>query len=114
MKRSPLKRKTPLKAKGWGIKTIGKRGRANSKSRQMIANIAAERGISKCEVKLPGCMETFGIAPAHRHKRDHYNGDAEKLADPNEWVAACQWCHDQMEQNKKLTETVFAQLRPSA
>lgn len=113
MKRTPLKRKTALKAKSWGIKTIGKRGKANRKSRNMISQIAAQNNLYTCEAKLDGCMGTFGIAPAHRHKRDHYNGDAEKLADPQEWVAACQWCHDIMEKSKEKTEEVFERLRPS-
>ena len=105
-------KRTPLKAKRWGIKTIGKRGRANREARKRIAQLGAEMNITECEIKLAGCMRTFGLAPAHKHKRDWYNGDVEKLSDPNEWVGACQYCHDKIESNKALTEEVFNRLRP--
>lgn len=106
-------KRTAIKRKSWGIKKIGKRGMANRKSRAMIAKIAEEHNLQTCEIKLNGCMKTFGVAPAHRHKRDYYNGDAERLADPQEWVIACQHCHDLIEVSRSLTEEVFCRLRPS-
>lgn len=83
----------------------------NKVARKRIAEIAEKKNIQICEIGLPGCMRNFGIAPAHRNKRVHYKS-AEELADYNEWVAACQWCHDKIEVDRVLTEAVFKRLRP--
>ena len=77
----------------------------------MIAQIAEEKGLDSCEIKLKGCMGTFGVAPAHRKKRVNYSS-AEELADENEWVVACQHCHQIIEDSRELTEETFNQLRP--
>jgi len=94
------------------LNPVGKRGRANYAARQRIAEIAEEKNLTTCEIRLPGCKGNFGLAPAHKNKRDYYNGDVEKLSDPNEWVAGCQWCHELIEKDKKLTAEVFDRLRP--
>ncbi len=99
MKRTPLKK-------------IGKTGSANIAARNIIAIIAEEKGLDYCEVDLYECMGNWPLAPAHRHKRAWYRGDVEKLSDYNEWVSACQNCHDQMEISPELTEEVFSRLRP--
>lgn len=90
---------------------IGKRGKANIESRKKIAEIAEDMNLTTCEVQLDGCMGTFGLAPAHRNKRDYYNGDVEKLSDPKQWVASCQACHEKMEKDRYLTALVFNILR---
>lgn len=77
----------------------------------MIADIAEAKGLTECEIKLPGCLKTFGVAPAHRYKRVYYRS-AEELADFNAWVAACTNCHNTMEDSRTLTETIFNKLRP--
>lgn len=92
------------------MKKIGKRGKMNQKARRMIADIAEERGLNTCEVKLPGCMKTFGIAPAHRKRRRFYKS-AEELADYNEWVASCVKCHQRIDADKELLEETFKRLR---
>lgn len=83
----------------------------NKKARKMIAEIAEEKGITLCELDFEGCMRNFGIAPAHRKKRIEYSS-AEELADYNEWVAACQYCHELIEGNRERTEAMFKYLRP--
>lgn len=83
----------------------------NKESRRMIADIAEARGLTECEIKLPGCMRTFGLAPAHRKKRVYYQ-TVEELADENEWVAGCQHCHNLIEDSRPLTEETFNRLRP--
>ena len=88
------------------------RTQMNKIARRMIAQIAEEHELNSCEIGLPGCMLTFGVAPAHKHKRIHYH-TAEELADYNEWVAACQFCHDKIEVDRKLTEDIFKVLRPN-
>lgn len=93
------------------IKKVGKTGRANINSRRKIAEICEELNLNTCEIKLSGCLYNWPLAPAHKHKRAWYKGDEEKLADFNEWVVACQVCHDTIEHNQQLTEETFARLR---
>ena len=100
MKRTPLRR-------------IGKIGKANKEARAKIAEIAEERNLTRCEIMLEGCLGGMFLAPAHKHKRAWYKGDAELLADPDEWVCACQNCHNLIEIDPELTATVFEQLRPA-
>src|SRR3990167_3553810 len=94
------------------LKRIGKIGEANQEARAKIAEIAEERGLNYCELGLSGCLHTVFLAPAHRHKRGWYKGNAELLADPYEWISACVNCHSVIEANKDLTEGVFEKLRP--
>lgn len=103
-------RRTPLRAKK-NIRRVGKVGRANQESRKMIADYAEEHELDHCELQLSGCTGNWPLAPAHRHKRAWYKGDKALLADPNQWVAACQNCHDKIEHNAELTEEVFIKLR---
>ncbi len=100
MKRTPLNK-------------IGKIGRANIEARQRIAEIAEERGMLYCELQFPFlCTVNWPVAPAHRHKRAWYKGNVELLSDINQWVVACQNCHNKIENDSALTEVVFNNLRP--
>lgn len=94
------------------LRSIGKIGRANIEARKKIALICEEENLTTCEICLPGCMGTFGVAPAHKHKRVYYNGDIDMLSDINEWVVACQYCHTIIEDDKELTKQIFDELRP--
>ena len=116
--RKSLNVRTGLRPKS-AIRKVGKTGRANIKSRKQIALQAEAMNLKKCEVGKvlkkfgidSGCTETWPLAPAHRHKRAFYNGDAELLADKKQWVCACQNCHDTIEHDAALTEAVFIELR---
>ena len=99
MKRTPLKKQ-------------GKVGKANTMARQLIAGTCENLQLNYCEAKLEGCMGNWPLAPAHLHKRSWYKGNVELLADYNQWICACQVCHDQMEHNLELTEELFNHLRP--
>lgn len=99
MKRSPLNK-------------IGRIGKANKIARDKIAEIAEEMNLRHCELQFTGCKKTMFLAPAHKHKRIWYKGNAELLADPQEWICACVVCHDVIEKNPDLTEDVFDKLRP--
>lgn len=114
---STLKTKTGLKAKK-NIRKVGKVGKANIEARQMIAKKAEAMKLTHCELGpvlitygINVCLYNFALAPAHRHKRAWYKGDAEKLADVKQWVAACVDCHDAIEHSAELTEAVFMRLR---
>ena len=112
-KRSPLKMNKPMNR-------VGKVGRANISACKKIAVIAKKEGLDYCEIgranfmvmRKVDCLGSFTLATAHKHKRAHYKGDPELLSDRNEWVKACVNCHDAIEHNKELTESVFDSLRP--
>lgn len=101
------------------IRKVGKVGRANIQARQAIAVTAEAMKLKTCELGPvlarmgyeTGCTKTWPLAPAHRHKRAWYKGDAEKLADVRQWVAACTNCHDCIEHNAELTSAVFYEIR---
>lgn len=136
MKRTPLQRRTPLAQRSTLSRTgtlkqrtalkakkrmnpVGAVGRANHEARQEIARIAEQRKLKTCEAGpellrmgiRTGCTKTWPLAPAHRHKRSYYKGDAKLLADENQWIAACTNCHDRIEHNAELTEILFTRLR---
>ncbi|MCK9371015.1 hypothetical protein M0R04_13980 [Candidatus Dojkabacteria bacterium] len=98
MKKSPLNK-------------VGKIGKANIEARKRIAEIAEEKGLNFCEIKLDGCLGGMYLAPAHRHKRSWYKGNVELLADFNEWVCACVSCHNLIEHNEELTANIFKKCR---
>lgn len=124
MKRSAIKT-DPEKVRAWqersrkpltakhAIRRVGRIGKINSKARREIAAIAREGNMKECELKFGGCTKTWPLAPAHRHKRAWYEGDAKLLADRRQWVCACQACHDQIEIDAGLTEEMFLKLRGS-
>lgn len=104
--------KTGSQLKRTRIRKVGKVGHVNREARTMIADIAENMGLNYCEIGLPGCLMSFFLAPAHRHKRSWYRGDSALLAAYGEWISACQNCHDRIEHNKELTESIFERLRP--
>lgn len=106
-----LKRSVFSKTHRTPLKSVGRVGRANLASREIIAQTCEEKNITHCEIGLTGCMGTFGIAPAHRHPRTWYRGTVELLASFVQWVAACQYCHDKIDTNNKLKDEVFMRLR---
>jgi hypothetical protein len=76
-----------------------------------LKKIYLEKEITTCELRLPGCKNNMYLGFAHRHKRRWYKLKPSLLADFNQTVLACQPCHEKIEYNKKLTATVFNQLR---
>lgn len=97
------------------MKKIGKVGKANTEARKIIVEICEEKGLNYCEIRFNKdvqCLGSWPLAPAHLHKRAWYKGNVELLADFNQWVVACQVCHDRIEHDKELTEKVFKKLRP--
>jgi len=94
------------------LNKIGKIGQANILARTKIAEIAEEKGLNFCEIKLEGCLGSMYLAPAHRHKRSWYKGNVELLADFSEWVCACVSCHNLIEHNEELTASIFTKCRP--
>jgi len=112
-----LKTKTTLKSHK-PMRKVGKVGKANIAARKKIGELAEANKLTTCELGpvllsygINVCLYNFTLAPAHRHKRAWYKGDAEKLAAIEQWVCACVDCHDAIEHNAELTEAVFVKLR---
>jgi len=93
------------------LKKIGRHGRINIKANRILKEKFSELGIFWCEPKLDGCLRTFGLSFAHKHKRNWYYSQQELLWSINEVVIACASCHIRMEADKELTEEVFNRLR---
>ena len=111
MKRSWLKRGTK-QLKRTPLRRVGKQGIINREANQKLREIYEEKGITECEIRLPGCLINWTLAFAHRHKRDWYKTKKFGLDLFEETVLACTSCHNQIEHNKKLTDEVFNRLRP--
>jgi hypothetical protein len=105
MKRTPFKKRN----------TIIKQGRVseiNHMARQKIAEIAEERGIDHCELNFDGCQEYYTLAPAHKNRREWYRGNVDLLSDYNQWICACQPCHERIDSDENLKDEIFNKLRP--
>ena len=99
--------------KGQKMRKIGKIGKINLKANKVLKTKFEGTDIRSCEIQLSGCMGTFGLSFAHRHKRAWYRGNLESLSDFNQVVLACAHCHNKIEMDKNLTEEVFDRLRKS-
>ena len=85
MRRTPLKRGNSQLKRTVFIRQ-GKISKNNSIARDRIASIAEEKNLTACELKYEGCLEYYTLAPCHKHDREYYRGDVEKLSDPDEWI----------------------------
>ena len=90
----------------------GKIGRNNYLARKKIAEIAENLNIDRCEIGLEGCLEYYALAPAHRHRREWYRGDVDKLSDYQQWICGCSNCHEKIDNDEELKEKIFNELRP--
>lgn len=89
---------------------VGKIEKINIEANKKLKKLYSEKGIYRCELRLPGC-DNFFLQFAHRHKRIEYRSRPELLSDFNQTVLACNYCHSKIEKDKKLTEDVFLRLR---
>ena len=74
--------------------------------RQELEEWFIGESITECELKLPGCMRTFGLAFAHSLKR-RFISPPKNILDNDAWeqyrkiwrevVLACQYCHSIIE-----------------
>ncbi len=100
LKRSPLKK-------------VGKIGQINQEANRILKAKFVKMQTTSCEIKLPGCMKTFALSFAHRHKRLWYRSQPELLSEISQVVLACAYCHDKIERDPELTERTFKRLRGS-
>jgi len=93
------------------LNQIGKIGRANIEANKRLKNMYKEIGVNYCEIQLPGC-QGYPLNYCHRHEREWYKGNVELLSSYNQTIIGCQGnCHRKIDQDKKLREEVFMQLR---
>lgn len=93
------------------MKKIGKIGKANQKANRLLKIMFESKGITYCELRLDGCLGTFALSFAHRHKRHWYRGQLEKLHDFQQVALSCIKCHEIIEKDSELTEKIFKELR---
>lgn len=86
----------------------GKIGLINRSERNKIATIAENLGLSYCEIAFDGCWHE-AHAPAHRHERLWYRGQTHLLSALQQWLSACNQCHDYLDNHmtKEEREVVF-------
>lgn len=86
---------------------LGKKKSSWESERQQLKKEYQTKGITSCELRLPGCWRDNALSFAHRHKRAWYLSHPELLGKFNQTLLACIPCHTQIEFNKKLTEELF-------
>ena len=89
------------------MRRIGKIGRINIKANKQLKELFYENEITFCEM----CGTTWGLTFAHRHKRIWYRSKPELLSDANQVLLLCLECHQKLEADPKLTESMFMDLR---
>ena len=99
-----LKKKKPLTYKP----TV-----AWNRERWKLKALFQEKGIVKCELGMIGCWKDNALGFAHRYKRIWYfkKENRELLGDFNQVLLACNYCHQKIENNRKLTDWFFEALR---
>lgn len=79
-----------------------------NKARVKLKKIYANKGITTCELRLPGCWVNNALSFCHRYKRN----DPRCSHDFNGTILGCIPCHNVIEYDRELTEEVFERLRP--
>ncbi|MCK6462853.1 MAG: hypothetical protein L6Q29_03500 [Candidatus Pacebacteria bacterium] len=98
MKRTPLRK-------------IGKIGKVNIQANKRLKELFFIKGVRNCEIRLENCTLTWPLQYCHRHRRNWYKGDVEKLSDYKQVIIGCQNCHDAIDSNDELLKKVFQKLR---
>jgi hypothetical protein len=76
-----------------------------------LKKLYTDKEITTCELRLPGCWIDSGLTFAHRHKRIWYKRQQERLADFDQTILACIYCHMEIEYDGELTKQLFVKLR---
>jgi len=89
----------------------GKRTIAWEQARKKLKEEYLAKGITTCELRLPGCWHDNGLSFCHRHKRSWYWSQEELLAAFNQTILGCIHCHNIIEYKKELSDEMFNKLR---
>lgn len=89
------------------MRKLGKKGLTWLKAREKLKSLYFLKGITRCEAKLVGCWRSAALSFAHKYRRS----DPRCRHTFKQTILACIPCHQQMEQDKTLTEMLFKELR---
>lgn len=89
----------------------GKGAKRNAESNRKLKEIYLEKCLTTCEIRLDGCAYNNFLSFAHRHKRNWYLSHPELLSSFNQTLLACVPCHQKIEYDKELTESIFKDRR---
>lgn len=76
------------------------RSRERARWQRELSAYWQQHPITYCEVRFEGCFGTYGLSPAHSKKRF----DIETKQEFFEVVAACQKCHERLDQKMSHAE----------
>lgn len=76
-----------------------------------LKKIYEDKGITRCELKLPGCWDDETLGWHHRHKRGWYRLQQDKLAEFNHTILCCTNCHQKVEFDRTKSSEEFQKLR---
>ena len=93
------------------LKQIGKRGRINIRANRILDKLYAGKDIRRCELGFENCTGGMFLGFAHRHKRYWYYQKVELLSSFNQTIIACTNCHQRIESDPEMTESMFMKLR---
>ena len=82
------------------MKRIGKVGRRNQEANKINYGRFKKMGIDRCEL----CGGTFGLAVAHKERREFYRACPELLYDLKQTALLCVNCHDKLDDRSQTTK----------
>jgi len=88
--------------------------KVNLKANKKLHAMFWDAGVTSCEIRLPGCSNTWLLNYCHRHpRRWYYDKPDELLWSKNQVVLGCQKCHNTVDNKmtKKEREEIFIKLR---
>jgi len=87
------------------ISPFGKKAREWAAARRVLKAHLESIGVTRCELRLPGCSIDFAMSFAHAKLRRHLRADAAAGTAENLGTAAlaCAHCHQRVEQLKPET-----------
>ena len=88
------------------------RTKLNAKANRKLKELFLNEGVITCEARLDKNCWVHAVTFAHRHKRVwYYDKPDEMLWAKDQVILACPQCHDTMEKDKEVTESLFNRLR---
>ena len=89
------------------------RTKINQKANKELHKLFWNEEIFTCEIRLPGCLNSWMLNYCHRHpRRYYYDKPDELLWSKNQVLLGCQKCHEILDKmSKEKKEEIFLRLR---